>query len=95
VRTLPGWTDATGEIYQTAVDLYRALDLDRPRIRLVGVKCEGLRNAAEVTEQLTLDLPGEPADTPVRTRADSAVDAARARFGSAAVRPGSLLPPRT
>ena len=94
VRTLPGWTDATGAIYETAVELYRGLDLDRPRIRLVGVKCEGLHDADGIAEQLTLDLEAEPADTPVRTRADSAVDAARARFGSAAVRPGTLLPPR-
>ena len=30
-----------------AVELYRCLDLDRPRIRLVGVKCEGLREARD------------------------------------------------
>jgi DNA polymerase-4 len=94
VRTLPGWTDATSEIYETAVELYRSLGLDRPRIRLVGVKCEGLRDAEGVAEQLSLDLGGRPTDTPPRTRADSVIDAARARFGSAAVRPGSLLPPR-
>jgi DNA polymerase-4 len=94
VRTLPNWTNATGEIYDTAVELYRALHLDRPRIRLVGVKCEGLRNADDIAEQLTLDLAGEPTDTPVRTGADSVVDAARARFGSAVLRPGTLLPPR-
>jgi DNA polymerase-4 len=94
VRTLPGWTDATDEIYATAVELYRSLHLDRPRIRLVGVKCEGLRAADGIAEQLTLDLDGEPPDTPSRIRTDSVVDAARARFGSAAVRPGTLLPPR-
>jgi DNA polymerase-4 len=94
VRTLPGWTDATEEIYATAVELYRSLHLDRPRIRLVGVKCEGLRAADGIAEQLTLDLAGEPPDTPSRIRTDSVVDAARARFGSAAVRPGTLLPPR-
>src|SRR4051794_37110342 len=37
VRTLPGWTASTGEIYETAVALYRSLELDQPRIRLVGV----------------------------------------------------------
>jgi DNA polymerase-4 len=95
VRTIPGWTDATADIYDTAADLYRALGLDRPRVRLVGVKCEGLRDADAVAEQLTLDLGGGPApDTSPRTRADSVVDAARARFGAAAVRPGTLLPPR-
>jgi DNA polymerase-4 len=91
VRTLPGWTASTGEIYETAVELYRSLDLDQPRIRLVGVKCESLRDGDAVAEQLTLDLAAERADAPVRTRADQAVDAARARFGSAAVQPGTLV----
>jgi DNA polymerase-4 len=94
VRTLPRWTDATGEIYDTAVDLYRGLGLDQPRIRLVGVKCEGLRDVAGVAEQLALDMPADAADTSARSRTDSVLDAARARFGSAAVRPGTLLPPR-
>jgi DNA polymerase-4 len=88
VRTLPNWTTATGDIYSTAVELYRGLHLDQPRIRLVGVKCEGLRAAAGIAEQLTLDVAA--GDGP-RARADDAVDAARARFGSEAVRPGSLV----
>ena len=91
VRTLPGWTASTGEIYETTVDLYRSLQLDQPRIRLVGVKCEGLREVESVAEQLTLDLAPERAEIPVRNRADRAVDAARARFGAAAVQPGTLL----
>jgi DNA polymerase-4 len=91
VRTLPSWTASTGEIYETAVDLYRGLGLDRPRIRLVGVKCEGLREIDSVAEQLTLDMGADQPDAPPRSRADHAADAARARFGTAAVRPGSLL----
>jgi DNA polymerase-4 len=109
VRTLPHWTDSTPEIFETAVELYRSLDLDQPRIRLVGVKCEGLREAGEVAEQLALDLsnsdesrgsadrPGRresverPPSSPPRPAADQAIDAARARFGAAAVTPGSLL----
>ena len=55
VRTLAGWTDATATIYDTAAQLYDALKLDRPRIRLVGVKCENLREAGEVAEQLSFD----------------------------------------
>jgi DNA polymerase-4 len=94
VRTLPRWTDSTGEIYDTATDLYRGLGLDRPRIRLVGVKCENLRPAGEFPEQLALDV-ADPDIAPVAARvrgtADGAVDAARARFGAAAIRPGSLL----
>jgi DNA polymerase-4 len=107
VRTLPTWTDSTSEIYQTAVELYRGLGLDRPRIRLVGVKCEALHEAGAIAEQLTLDIGGgAPAGEPdaaardrtagraegrVAGRADHVADAARARFGAAAVQPGTLL----
>jgi DNA polymerase-4 len=91
VRTLPAWTASTGEIFETALELYRGLRLDRPRIRLVGVKCEGLHEAGTIGEQLTLELSGEHPDAPPRSRADRAADAARARFGTAAVQPGSLL----
>jgi DNA polymerase IV len=94
VRTLPTWTASTGEIYRTAAELYRGLGLDQPRVRLVGVKCENLRDATAAPEQLSLDLDrSEPAggtDSP-RNRADRAVDAARLRFGAAAVTPASLV----
>lgn len=91
VRTMAAATASTAEIYETSVELYRSLDLDQPRIRLIGVKCEGLCAAGSVAEQLTLDLQSTPAELPVRSRADDAVDAARARFGSGAVQPGTLL----
>ena len=91
VRTLPGWTAAAADIYETSLDLYRGLRLDRPRIRLVGVKAEGLRDADEVSEQLALDL-GEPLGSGrTRPAATDAVDAALARFGAAAVRPATLI----
>ena len=99
VRTLPSWTASTGEIFQTAADLYRGLDLDQPRIRLVGVKCENLRDAADAPEQLSLDLPGTagsgsgpvPRGNSAPKGAEHAVDAARVRFGVGAVTTGSLL----
>ncbi len=56
VRTLPDATASTARIYDTAAELYRGLDLDQPRVRLVGVKCEGLLDAASHAEQLALDL---------------------------------------
>jgi DNA polymerase-4 len=92
VRTLPVPTDSAPEIYAAARDLYRELRLDRPRIRLVGVKAENLRDAAEPT-QLALDVG--PAATSGRearqSAAEQAVDEVTARFGDASVRPASLL----
>ena len=85
VRTLAGWTDATATVQQAAVALYRSLRLDRPRIRLVGVKAENLRLARQAAEQLTLDEQA-PASA-----AEHAADGVRARFGSGAVGYGSLL----
>jgi DNA polymerase-4 len=74
------------EIYRTAIRLYDALGLQRARLRLVGVRVEGLVPRTSVQRQLVL---GEPehgwAD------ADRAVDRATRRFGTAAVRPASLL----
>jgi DNA polymerase IV len=88
VRSLAGWTDSTTTIYDTATELYRSLELDRPRVRMVGIKCENFRDAAAVSEQLTLDAaPGS-----VREDAARAMDAARARFGAGALQFGTLLP---
>jgi len=100
VRTLPGCTDATDVIYRAAVELYRSLNLDQPRIRLLGVRAEKLRAAAIAAEQLVLDLSAAPpagvgsrADVgTLRGSPDGAVDRVRARFGSTAVQFGTLLP---
>jgi DNA polymerase-4 len=85
-RTLPEATDVTVEIYHTATRLYDALGLQRARLRLVGVRVEGLVTRTSVQRQLVL---GEPehgwAD------ADRAVDRATRRFGTAAVSPASLV----
>jgi DNA polymerase IV len=85
-RTLPEATDVSVEVYRTAVRLFDALGLQRARLRLVGVRVEGLLPRGEVQRQLVL---GE------RDRgwseADRAVDAATRRFGASAVRPASLL----
>lgn len=96
VRTLPGWTDSTRTIYQTAIELYRALGLDQPRIRLVGVKCENFLVAGEAPEQLTLDTLGAAEAGSQRRKldlgTDRVIDAARAKFGAHAVSYGTLLP---
>jgi DNA polymerase IV len=84
-RTLLVPTDVTREIFQTAWALFEAL-LPGDRIRLVGVRVEGLTGAGESPRQLTL---GER-DHGWRD-AELAADAAAARFGRGVVRPASLL----
>ena len=86
-RTLPEATDVTREIHQTATRLYDALGLQRARVRLVGVRVEGLVPRSVVQRQLVL---GEREHG--WSDADRAVDRATRRFGSTAVRPATLLP---
>jgi DNA polymerase IV len=84
-RTLPGPTDVSREIFETAWALFEAL---RPgdRIRLVGVRVEGLGGADDAPHQLTFGQR----DSGWR-EAERAADAAASRFGAGAVRPASLL----
>lgn len=85
--TRPEATDVTQEVYRLAVGLYDALDLRGTRIRLVGVRVEGLVPRGSVQRQLVL---GEREHG--WSEADQAVDRATRRFGRAAVTPASLLP---
>src|SRR5918995_1877347 len=85
-RTLSEATDVTVEIHRAVTRLYDALGLQRARLRLVGVRLEGLVPRATVHRQLVL---GEPERG--LAEADRAVDRATPRFGSAAVRPASLV----
>lgn len=84
-RTLPDTTDVTTEVHAEAVRLFDALR-NRRRIRLVGVRVEGLRPRAGADRQLRI---GE------RERGwaevDRVVDRASRRFGSGAVRPATLF----
>jgi DNA polymerase-4 len=85
-RTLSEPTDVGREVYAVARALYEALGLERARIRLVGVRLEGLVGAEGRTHQLALD------ERPTGWReADRAVDRATRRFGAGAVRPASLV----
>jgi DNA polymerase IV len=79
-------TDVTQEIYQTAADLFTALGLQRARVRLVGVRVEGLMPRQAVQRQLVL---GEREHG--WSAADGAVDRATRRYGPHAVRPATLL----
>ncbi len=85
-RTLAEATDVTQEVYAVAAALYDALGLDGVRVRLVGVRVEGLLPRDRVHRQGVL---GER--DPGWREADRAVDRAVRRFGSAAVRPATLL----
>jgi DNA polymerase-4 len=87
-RTLSRPTDVGKDIYDTVRGLYDALGLQRVRIRLVGVRAEGLLDAADAPHQLLL---GEPEHG--RREAEVAVDTLRARYGSSAVRPARLVDP--
>jgi DNA polymerase IV len=85
-RTLGGPTAVTPEIYATAADLFTRLGLQRARIRLVGVRVEGLLDSETVTRQLQLGERQHGWED-----AERAVDKAVARFGATAVRPATLL----
>lgn len=89
-RTLRHHTDVSREIYDTARELFDRLGLQRARVRLVGVRLEGLVPAGEAPVQGLLDEP----EFGWRD-ADRAVDRASARFGAGAVRPASLVSERS
>ncbi|MEU7822302.1 DNA polymerase IV [Catellatospora sp. NPDC049133] len=84
-RTLPGPTDVAHDILATAWELFEAVRAQQ-RIRLVGVRLEGLLAAEGAVRQLAL---GEEEDG--WREAEVASDAVIARFGRGAVRPASLL----
>jgi DNA polymerase IV len=87
-RTLKEPTDVGRTVYETALALYEALGLERARLRLVGVRVEGITDAATAPRQLLL---GER-DSGWR-EAEQAVDRASRRFGAGAVRPAVLVDP--
>jgi len=85
-RTLRDPTDVSRDIYATARALFDGLGLQRARLRLVGVRVEGLTEADHAPIQGLLDEPEHG-----WRDADRAVDRASARFGAGAVRPASLV----
>ncbi len=91
-RTLDQPTDIGHEIYGVARELYEALGLQRVRIRLVGVRIEGLAEAGDRADQLSL-LPAEEPELGEWRAAERAADAVRSRFGRDALHPARLLPP--
>jgi len=86
-RTLSEPTDVAQKIYATACELYAASGVaDGVLLRLVGVRASGLSPASQAGTQLAF---GERADT--WRQAETAMDRITRRFGSGALRPGSLV----
>ena len=85
-RTLPEHTDVSREVFAVAAQLFDALGLQRARVRLVGVRVQGLTDRRLTTRQ---GLLGEREHG--WREADRAVDRASARFGAGIVRPASLV----
>ena len=85
-KTLALPLDGTHEIYEVVKLLYRALKIERARLRLVGVSLENLSSGAP--EQMVLG-----ARESGWRQADGAIDRARARFGAGSVRPARLIKP--
>ncbi len=85
-RTLRLPTDTGREVYDTARQLFEALGLQRARLRLVGVRAEGLVPAERAARQLAL---GEREHG--WREAEQAVDRAARRYGAGAVRPATLV----
>ncbi|MEH1102055.1 DNA polymerase IV [Micromonospora sp. CPCC 205561] len=84
-RTQGAPTDVAREIFDTVWALYTALDPGE-RVRLVGVRVEGLAAAQLTPRQLTLGAPERG-----WREAEAAADAAAARFGRSVIGPASLL----
>lgn len=85
-RTLQVSTDTAKEIFDVVRALYEALGLQRVRIRLVGVRMEGLADAGEAPHQMTFDEPDHG-----HRDAEVAIDSIRRRFGATAVQPGRVV----
>jgi DNA polymerase-4 len=85
-RTVDVPTDVSREIFELSWALFQAAGRPGERIRLIGVRVEGLVHADGTPRQMTL---GER-DHGWRD-AERAADAVVARFGAGLVKPASLL----
>jgi len=85
-KTVPLPVSGVQECYEVVRNLYRALGLDRARIRLVGVSLENLSDGTGAPQQLLL---GEREKG--WREATVAIDAATRRFGRGSVRPARLV----
>lgn len=88
-RKLASPTDSTKQIFAEVAALYEALHLDRVRLRLVGVRMEGIVASQDQQVQLELGAPEHG-----WRDAESAVDVLVQRYGGQAVQPARLLESR-
>ena len=89
-RTLPEATDVGRTVYETALALYEALGLERARLRLVGVRVEGISDAASSPRQLLL---GEREHRLARGRAGRRPGGPAVRRRRGASAPATLVDP--
>lgn len=85
-HTLEAATDVAHDIYLAARALLAGMTLPATGVRLLGVRCEALSDAATTFVQLRLGDPG-----PERRQAERVMDEVHARFGRSAVVAGSLV----
>ena len=87
-KSLPASTDLATDIYATSKSLFEAMNLQRARIRLVGVRATGLIPTSESSVQLEFS----DRDSGWR-EAEEAIDQVSLKFGNSAVRPARLIKP--
>ncbi|MEY3407571.1 MAG: polymerase [Actinomycetota bacterium] len=78
--------DTSHEIFEVIKSLYLELRLARARVRLLGVRLEGLLPASEYWEQLSFDSP----ELGWR-EAEQTIDKATKKFGAGTIRPARLF----
>ncbi|MEN9716162.1 MAG: polymerase [Actinomycetota bacterium] len=89
-KSLPSSTDLATDIYATSKRLFEAMNLQRARIRLVGVRATGLVPTSESSVQLEFSNR----DSGWR-EAEEAIDQVAIKFGNSAVKPARLIKPES
>ena len=89
-KSLLSSTDLATDIYATSKSLFEAMNLQRARIRLVGVRATGLVPTSESSVQLEFSNR----DSGWR-EAEEAIDQVAIKFGNSAVKPARLIKPES
>jgi len=85
-RALPAPSDVAHQLYLTARELLAGMDIPPDGIRLLGLRCESLTDAATTAVQVRLDE-----DDTGRRLAERAMDDVRQRYGVGSLTVGSLV----